>query len=236
MKRVVTTYRLATEKAVRPLRAALICDLHGAAFEDILPHLHGLDAVFVGGDLVHGRQREVEPGLAFLREAAQIAPVYYATGNHENYMSEAAYGPYLQKAQEAGATLLLNAYARRGDYLIAGVTETPSFPMLRRLEREDGYKILLCHRPEAYARCAKGRAIDLTLSGHAHGGQIRLFGHGLYAPGQGVLPALTGGLYDGGRLLVSRGLTNTVWYAPRIGNPCELVIVEIAPRDRLAQG
>ena len=81
-----------------------------------------------------------------------------------------------------------------------------------------------------YRRCAADREIDLTLSGHAHGGQIRLFGQGLYAPGQGVFPRLTGGFYDGGRLLVSRGMTNTV-RIPRIGNPCELVMIEISPQD-----
>lgn len=230
MKRVVTTYRFTTEKAASSLRAALVCDLHGAPFEDFLPRLHGVDAIFVGGDLVSDHDQPGDGALAFLRAAVAIAPVYYALGNHEGYLAPGKRGRFLAQAQATGAVLMQNTYARMGDYVIAGVTETPSFPMLRRLESEPGYRILLCHRPELYARCAKERDIDLTLAGHAHGGQIRLFGRGLYAPGQGPLPRLTSGLYDGGRLLVSRGLTNTV-HVPRIGNPCELVLIEISPRD-----
>lgn len=229
-KRIVTTYHLTTDKAVSPLRAALVCDLHSAPFADFLPQLRGVDAIFVGGDLVHGVDQHMDRGLAFLRAAVSIAPVYYAPGNHEDYFPEAIRYRFYAQAKETGAVLLHNTYARMGDYVIAGVMETPSFAMLRRFEREEGYRILLCHRPERYARCAGERQIDLTLSGHAHGGQIRLFGRGLYAPGQGVLPRLTGGLYENGRLLVSRGMTNTV-RVPRIGNPCELVMIEISPRD-----
>ena len=73
-----------------------------------------------------------------------------------------------------------------------------------------------------------GRDIDLTLAGHAHGGQIQIAGHGLYAPGQGLFPKLTHGLYDGGKLLVSRGMTNGAKpRIPRIGNPCELIILNL---------
>ena len=59
----------------------------------------------------------------------------------------------------------------------------------------DGYTILLSHRPELFSvYCEAG--IDLTLSGHAHGGQIRLPGvGGLFAPNQGWLPQYTAGLY-----------------------------------------
>lgn len=230
MQRAVTHYRLRTDKAVKTLRAALVCDLHGAPFDDLLPQLEKADVILVGGDLVDGYDRTVDSGLAFLREAVKIAPVYYALGNHESYFPQAERSRYLAQAEKIGAVLLQNAYVRRDGYCIGGVTETPSFSMLRRLERENGYKILLCHRPEVYARVAKTRDIDLTLAGHAHGGQIQLFGQGLYSPGQGILPKITAGLYDGGRLLVSRGLTNTVMI-PRIGNPCELVMIEICPVD-----
>ncbi|MBQ7306303.1 MAG: hypothetical protein IJW85_08850 [Clostridia bacterium] len=68
--------------------------------------------------------------------------------------------------------------------------------------------------------------IDLTLSGHAHGGQVRLFGRGLFAPGQGILPRLTSGWYFDRRLLVSRGLTNSAG-APRINDPCELILLHL---------
>lgn len=228
MRRVVTHYQFTTDKPVPPLKAALVCDLHGAPFDDLLEPLSQADVILVGGDLVDGYDQEISGGLAFLREAVKLAPVYYAPGNHEGYFTDPVYGRYMAQAKEAGAVLLHNTFVRRSGYAIAGVTDKPNFSMLRRFEREIGYKILLCHRPEMYARTAKERQVDLTLSGHAHGGQIRLFGRGLYAPGQGILPKFSGGVYEGGRLLVSRGLTNTVCI-PRIGNPCELVMIEIQP-------
>jgi predicted MPP superfamily phosphohydrolase len=85
----------------------------------------------------------------------------------------------------------------------------------------DGYKILLSHHPEYYPLIEP--YADLILSGHAHGGQFRLFGRGLFAPGQGFLPRYSKGMY--GKMCVSAGLTNTTW-VPRINNPTELVIVE----------
>ena len=88
-----------------------------------------------------------------------------------------------------------------------------------------GWRLLLCHHPEYWPRFLRELPIPLTLSGHAHGGQIRIFGRGLYAPGQGFLPKYTSGLYEG-RLLVSRGLSNNV-VIPRLFNPTELVYLDL---------
>ncbi len=88
---------------------------------------------------------------------------------------------------------------------------------------EPGYHILLCHHPEYYPRWLRERPIELILSGHAHGGQVRILGQGLYAPGQGVLPKLTSGVTEG-RLVISRGLANCQ-RVPRLFNPPELVYV-----------
>ena len=108
----------------------------------------------------------------------------------------------------------------------------PESGWLDAFEAEPGYKLLLCHHPEYWALqepFLKRRRIDLVLAGHAHGGQIRLFGHGLYAPGQGLLPAFTAGVHAGehGTLVVSRGLANTVCPIPRLFNPRELVYLEL---------
>ena len=63
------------------------------------------------------------------------------------------------------------------------------------MECHPGYAVLLSHRPELI-NVYRGRC-DLVLSGHAHGGQIRIGTQGLYAPGQGPLPRYTRGIYDG---------------------------------------
>ena len=91
---------------------------------------------------------------------------------------------------------------------------------------QEGFRLLMCHHPEYYARYVKPYDIDLTLAGHAHGGQVQLFGQGLYSPGQGILPRLTHGFYEQGKLLVSRGMTNSA-RAPRINNPCELILLHL---------
>ncbi len=103
----------------------------------------------------------------------------------------------------------------------------PDISMLDLFEQQSGYKILLCHHPEYYDRYLKGRKIDLVLSGHCHGGQWQFYLpfhkklQGIYAPGQGLFPALTSGIYDG-HLIVSRGLSNTTCI-PRINNPTEVI-------------
>ena len=84
-----------------------------------------------------------------------------------------------------------------------------------------------------YRDYVSGRDIDLTLCGHAHGGQIQILGHGLYAPGQGLFPKLTDGLYGEGKMLLSRGMTNGAKpRIPRICNPCELIILTLEKKER----
>lgn len=92
---------------------------------------------------------------------------------------------------------------------------------------QDGYKILLDHHPENFECYTRKRDINLVLSGHNHGGQIRLFGKGVYARNQGIFPHYDGGLYEN-RLVISRGLANTM-PIPRLFNPIEIVIVELIP-------
>ncbi len=111
---------------------------------------------------------------------------------------------------------------------VAGIVRSPAELLMERVPDDDwleafalapGYHILLSHHPEYRRLVPKG--IELMLSGHAHGGQWRVFGHGVYAPGQGVWPRLTKGVYDG-RLVVSAGLANTA-PVPRFFNPTEVV-------------
>ena len=94
---------------------------------------------------------------------------------------------------------------------------------------QPGYHILLCHHPEYYPIYLANRQIDLILSGHAHGGQIRFYNpfkkewRGVFAPGQGFLPHYSSGVIDS-RLVISRGLSNTL-IVPRLNNPLEMVYI-----------
>ena len=100
---------------------------------------------------------------------------------------------------------------------------------------EEDYRILLCHRPEQTALFDQLRQ-HLVLSGHAHGGQWRLGRRGVYAPGQGVLPHYTRGIYKRRKkapytLAVSSGFAVDP-LIPRLGNRPELVILDIVAPER----
>ena len=88
--------------------------------------------------------------------------------------------------------------------------------------------MLLSHRPEYFTQYAD-LGFDLALSGHAHGGQIRLpFAGALYAPDQGWLPRYASGMHvrRETRMIVSRGLGNS-WFPIRFLNRPELVVVRL---------
>lgn len=103
---------------------------------------------------------------------------------------------------------------------------TPNLEFVKKFSCLRGFKLLLCHHPEYYPKFLRELDIDLIISGHAHGGQWRIFGQGIYAPDQGIFPKLTSGLHDN-KLLISRGMCNNAYPIPRIFNPCEILLVHI---------
>lgn len=112
---------------------------------------------------------------------------------------------------------------------IAASRHKPNLSWFSAFAAQPGYKIALSHHPE-YWPLLKDENIDLILSGHAHGGQIRMYNPikrewiGTWAPGQGWWPRWTRGVYER-RLVVSAGLSNTTW-VPRLFNPTEVVYIE----------
>lgn len=226
---VTTEYSVAAD-IPRPLSFVFVSDLHGCPNEGLIERIKTLapDAILVGGDFVHN-EAVWRSGIEFLRLASKVAPTFVSLGNHE---LKAGFD-VRPLVLESGTILLDNASARFEGVSIGGLSSVSyipnAVPDLRFLERfasNDGFKLLLCHHPEYYGRYIKGLDIDLTLSGHAHGGQWRFFGRGTYAPGQGLFPKYTSGLYDGARLLVGRGLGNTVIF-PRIFNKPELIVIRL---------
>jgi len=242
--RVITEYAIHSPKIDRPRLLAVVSDLHNRRFQDILVSCARAEAMLVPGDLIDLYPRRRARGLDFLRQMAARMPTYYTYGNHEDLCDEA----FVSEVRDTGAVLLNNAYCNHDGLVIAGLHlyDKPRLfswhdrrnvgdglvgaatRMLGALEQEKGFRLLLSHKPEHFVRMVRQWDVDLTVSGHAHGGQIRLFGRGLYAPHQGVLPTWTRGLYEDDRLLVSAGATNTE-LVPRIGNPCEILLVRLLP-------
>ncbi len=229
MKRIRTEYTFRTSRIDRPLRFAVASDLHSDTFDDVLEDFSRCDAVLIPGDLVDRHRKNNSNAYRFLEIVPEIVPVFYSIGNHERKYRERE--EYLEIVRESRVTLLDNESIGFHGVRIGGLSSTkgePDLEFIKGFAAEDGYRLLLCHHPETYRDYVAGRGIDLTLCGHAHGGQIQVFGRGLYAPGQGLFPKLTHGLYDGGKMLVSRGMTNGAKpRIPRIGNPCELIILNL---------
>ena len=140
--------------------------------------------------------------------------------NYNNYISE-----NIQKVKDGVRGELHYDFYHHGesDYKL----NCPEYQWLDYFEKESGFKILLSHHPEYWKLrepFLATRNIDLVISGHAHGGQIRMLGQGIYAPSQGLLPAYTKGIYEGefGKMVVSAGMANT-YRIPRLFNPPEIV-------------
>ncbi len=230
----ITEYTIETEKPVSA-RLTVAADVHGCEFDKILETIASSkpDIILVPGDLSRCKS-EIDESTAFLREAAGIAPTFYSIGNHERVN-----GIDRDGIAKSGAVLLDDTFTDIGGIVIGGLssgfgakgqsnlrrTPPPDVSWLDVFCGCDGYKILLSHHPEYYPLCLKDRDCDLIVSGHAHGGQWRFFGRGVFAPGQGLFPKYTSGIYDG-RLVVSRGLCNHS-PVPRIFNPAELVNITI---------
>lgn len=209
-------------------RIVVLSDLHGAEFGENNEELFQTVAdqspeyIFYLGDL-EDKYRGPDPGYAEAVAAGltAIAPTYYVTGNHE---WAAGVAPQLEELlTDYGVTVLSNEYVmleQGGDRIALVGAEDPNgyadqptvAQLLDQVRAEQGavYTILLSHRNNHYAQYAEARA-DLTLSGHAHGGLIRLPGtDGLIGPKRELWPAYTAGLYDldYGQMVVSRGLGN----------------------------
>ncbi len=226
----ITPYRVRGRGISAPVTLALVTDLHNC---DATPVLRAIDtvkpdAVVIAGDMMSKMTTEYHCGeaLRFLREAAAEFPVFYGLGNHERLLGESEFA----RIRATGATLLVNSFAHFGEICIGARIpehweEPDDLAFLERFCKEDGYRVLLSHCPELYKQYLHKFDIPLILSGHAHGGQIRLFGHPVFSPGQGLFPRYAQGMHDG-RLIVSRGLGNHT-IVPRFFNRAELCIITI---------
>ncbi|EIA21640.1 metallophosphoesterase [Listeria fleischmannii] len=207
------------------------------------------DGIFLTGDLIDGDEPQ-NVAIALVRKLAQICPIYYISGNHER--KSAFFDELLFSLKEAGVQILHNNHLfleEEGEKIaLAGISD-PSFSLSEHeklktaVEKEkmgviteeeikratagipeEGFTILLAHRPE-YWSIYQNMPIDLVFCGHAHGGQIRLpLTEGLFSPGQGLFPKFTAGAHqsNGKAMIVSRGLGNTT-LVPRVFNRPEIV-------------
>lgn len=254
-------------------RIVQVSDLHNARFgkdqQKLMAAIRAAepDMIAVTGDLFHTAHRE--NAYSFLKQAAALAPCYYVSGNHEQRFAD-YFTAIKPKLLSLGARVLDDERVtiEKGGTSISVIglsdptfhnTITPELlteEKLSRLTRTGSgeFTVLLSHRPELFHVYSRN-GISLTLTGHAHGGQVRIpFVHrGLFAVHQGWLPEYTEGIFvedhtnmlnyrakkahkktiplpdDCSAMVVSRSLGNSTYY-PKINNPPELVVVELCKK------
>lgn len=229
-----------------------LSDLHGHEYGEGNENLLAMvakekpDLIVITGDLIDQEgQLEMIPALA--KGLAAIAPSYYVTGNHEWSLGTGTVKELKGLLAQCGVTPLSNQYEileRNGAQIVlAGVDDPNGYAdqttpegLYARIQ-EDGpglFTLLLAHRNDRFGQYAAA-GYDFVLSGHGHGGIVRLpFLGGLVGTNRQLFPDWTSGLYTLGdsTLFVSRGLgNNTVPFNGfRIFNRPELAVVTIARR------
>ena len=198
--------------------------------------------------MLDSRRTNVEKALHFASQASQIASCYYVTGNHESRMDE-EFERLEVGMIEAGVNVLRNekmVLQKDGAQITIAGIDDPRFVvatdkvskmesvigeilkgMLQDVSKEE-FVILLSHRPELFKMYCK-QEVDMILTGHVHGGQVRIpYIGGIIGPGQGILPDYDAGLYEvgGTKMILSRGLGQSV-IPFRVNNPPELVLLEL---------
>lgn len=211
-------------------RIAVLSDLHGAEFGenncDLFAAVSSEDPDYIVylGDL-EDRYRGSEAGYAESIAAllTSIAPTYYVTGNHEWAIGNV---PALkERLSKNGVTVLSNQFLplSQGEdtIILAGIDDPNGFADQKPPEtvaaevyaqHGDPFWILMAHRNDRFESQYSLLGADLVLSGHGHGGIIRLpFTDGLLSTDRTFFPSYTAGLYEknGSALFVTRGLGNS---------------------------
>ncbi len=251
---ILTTkeYTVASEKIVEPVTIVQLTDLHNYEFgvnnKDLIALIEAQnpDIIVITGDMVNTNDPDVETTVNLCKGLLSIAPVYYSLGNHElDHFGN--YGDNLTSALfTEGVTVLELGYKDievNGSLLrIGGISGYPytgeardyqSRGYMEALSGAEHFKLLLAHQPEGMIVWGgmEHYNIDLTLSGHTHGGQVRLpFVGAVYAPDQGRFPTYDEGLFEKGygTIIISSGLGSS-GIVPRFNNPPEVTLIRLVP-------
>lgn len=245
----VTHYTIASKKIPKEFdgfRIVQISDLHAQTVPGIVGEIksENPDIIVSTGDLVHDTG-SVEPAISLCKKLTGIAPVYAVSGNHDVRRSD--YTEYMKKLQSTGVATLCNTSKtlfKNGDMItLSGISDPFSEDRnninatiensVNALDSTDNYHILLFHRANHMDLLQNGD-FDLILSGHMHGGQVRLpGGRGVCAPksswGSGypmLFPKYFAGHYRNGEtdMIVNRGIGNPM-IVPRLFNRPEITVI-----------
>lgn len=228
----------------------IISDVHNSNCVDDICEIinHEIpDYIFLVGDIFSGMHyKNAELKVPFLMQTnakklidccVKCSPTYMSLGNHEYRMTDEEIDILLFRK---GIYVLENSFLRCGDLLLGGLSylrksksNSDELQMnnnwINEFSVQKGYHILLSHHPEIWINNIANSNVELTISGHTHGGQWRVFNKGVFAPNQGIFPKYSRGFYEENRLIVCAGAANSYKLLPRVNNPCEILLLELIP-------
>jgi uncharacterized protein len=203
-----------------------ISDIHRRSVSDkIIADVKGkANLVIIGGDLVE-KGVPIQRVKENLLKLKQIAPVYFVWGNNDYEIDNRRLTSLMNELQ---ITILDNRavgyQSDEGETLcLLGVKEMnhhqDRLDLALEEAQEGSFKILVSHYPNIINKIMPEHGISLVLSGHTHGGQIRIFGYGPYKRG-GI------DKYNNTILLVSNGYGTTA-FPLRLGAPAESHLITL---------
>lgn len=230
-------------------KIAHISDLHSRPAKGILEIIEnaGVDITVITGDLLNDDNKPTDEVYALILELLKIAPVYFISGNHDLW--RAGYRNIFSRYEDFGAVFMDNktvTIEKNGESITISGCPDPFSKLpetifenvqksLDSIQKIDGFNILLFHRANLFDTI-KDAGFDLILSGHMHGGQVRIPGiGGVLAPSSSLLsktriffPKYTAGVVtsDKTTMIINRGVSNTL-PIPRFGNPPEVGIITL---------
>lgn len=207
-----------------PLKVVQVSDIHSGLFMPAARIRHYVEAIrqlepdlfVLTGDFLSNSAADLPPCIEEVARVQSRYGSFAVLGNHEHYYGDPE--KIIAAFEDAGISMLHNSHrvleTDRGAIAVAGIDDLRvGRPHLGRAL--DGLNaaiptILLSHRPEIFSRAA-ARNIALTLSGHYHGGQVKVSALGLSISPAHLLSAYPEGLYRLGNshLYVNRGLGTT---------------------------
>lgn len=229
-------------------KIAHISDYHNASPDGVAELIaeNKPDITVMTGDMTSDSAgEEYTPAIEFMSQLVKIAPCFAVSGNHDTWRAD--YKSYVKSCRKIGVCFLENEdyklYKNSEYILLSGMSDVFTKVNTARKIKEslshfsasDKYRIFLFHRANMLD-IVKDFGFDLILSGHLHGGQMRLpYIGGICAPLSGmaggekiIFPKYSGGLYkfESSTAIVNRGIGNPI-PLPRIFNRPEIGIITL---------
>lgn len=257
---VTVEYEIESDKVTRPCKFILLSDLHNKSYgkdhKRLIDKIDSIspDMVLVAGDMltaVKGQAFEVT--LSLMQQLSLRYKIYYGMGNHEHKMKlypehfGTIYDDFVAELSKLGIVPLVNENTYLPEYNVAVCgaqidrcyfkkfmkypMDEQYLPKILGEPRENACQILIAHTPQYFEEYAVWGA-DLVVSGHVHGGIMKLpILGGVLSPNMTLFPKYDGGKFVRGKttMILSRGLgTHTI--PVRVFNPGELVVVTLQPK------